>query len=148
MTRTHTSFMLAAVAVAGALGFAAACKSSASDNCGSGATPPSLVGTYSMLSYTIGTSTVAAPPASGELRFYASLYGLDVTIPKPPPDSTLFISDSGSYTIVGSTCILESSVDSAANSFSGSFTFVTDSTLRLSGTASGKVAASLWKLRP
>jgi hypothetical protein len=148
MSRSGASYAIAAVALAGAVGLAAACKSTTSNNCGNGRTPPSLIGTYSMLSYTIGTATFSVPPASGELRFYATTYGLDAIIPKPPPDSTQFISDSGNYQIIGASCILESSVDSASNSFSGSFSFVADSTLRLTGTASGKVAASLWKLKP
>jgi len=144
MTRSNATFVLAALAVAGVAGLAAACKSSTGNDCGNGTSAPSLVGTYSLLSYTIGTNTITAPAATGELRFHTSTYGVDLTIPNGLGGNQN-ISDSGSYNIVGASCIQEMSVESQPQ-FSGSFNYVaSDSTLHVSGTAGGQVAASLWK---
>lgn len=144
MSRSGASFAIAALAAVGALAFAAACKSSTSNNCGNGGTPPSLVGTYNLFSFTLGPLTSTAPPAGGTLRFYADQYGYDVAI--PVSDSTRHFSDSGSYNIVGASCIQEFSVLGNPQ-FSGSFQ-LQGGNLRLSGTDGSEVAASLWKKTP
>jgi len=143
MTRSSVSLAGAALAVAGALWVAAACSSSTSNNCGSGA-PPSLVGTYALESYTLGTSTITAPTATGTLRFYTSLYGVTLNLPNGTGGTTV-VTDSGSYTVMGSSCINESSVLGQPQ-FSGTFTYTaSDSALQVTGTAAGQVAASIWK---
>lgn len=139
MTRSSVSYAGVALAVAGALWFAAACKSSTSNNCGNGSSAPSLVGSYSLLSYTLGTTTVTSPTATGQLLFYPSAYHVSLTLPSG------FVTDSGSYAVVGASCIDEFSVLGNPD-FSGSFQLnLTDSTFHVSGTAAGQVAASLWK---
>lgn len=141
MSRSGASIAVAALTAVTALGFAAACKSPTSNNCGNGATPPSLIGTYTLVSYTLGTLTAAAPPASGTLQFYSDLYGYDVAV--PGKDSTTHYSDSGSYNIVGASCMQELSV-LGNPMFSGSFT-LQGTTFHVSGTTGTQVAASIWK---
>jgi len=138
MIRPSVSYAAAALAVAGALWFAA-CKSSTSNNCGSG-TPPSLVGSYSLESYTLGTTTLTSPTASGTLQFRATMYNVNLSLPGPTA-----VVDSGTYTIVGSACINE--LSQAGNpTFSGTFQLnLSDSTFSVTGTAAGQVAASVWK---
>ena len=137
------SLAVAAVASAGALVFALACKSSTENNCPSG-TAPSLVGTYALLSYTIGTNTITAPPASGTLHFYTTLYGVSLSIPNGVGGFTV-ISDSGTYTVIGASCIQENSVLGQPQ-FAGSFYVNSaDSTFRVTGSAAGQPAASTWK---
>ena len=127
----------------GALAFALACKSSTETSCGSG-TAPSLVGTYNLLSYTIGANTITAPPANGNLRFYPTLYGVTLNIPNGAGGFQT-ISDSGSYAIGGASCISEASVLGNPQ-FTGTFTWTpADSTLTVTGSAAGAVAASSWK---
>jgi len=143
MTRSSVSLAGAALAVAGALWVAAACSSSTSNNCGSG-TSPNLVGTYALESYTLGSSTVTAPTATGTLRFYTTLYGVTLNLPNGSGGTTV-VTDSGSYTVMGSSCINESSVLGQPQ-FSGTFTYTaSDSALQVTGTAAGQVAASIWK---
>ncbi len=144
MNRSSVSYAVAALALAAALGLAAACKSTPSgNNCGSGGAPPNLVGTFSLLSYTLGSTTIPAPPASGTLRFHASTYGVNLSIPTGTGGNQTII-DSGTYAIVGSTCIQESSVMGQPQ-FTGSFEVIAD-TLHVSGTAGGQIAASVWLL--
>jgi hypothetical protein len=143
MSRSGASAAVAAFAAVGALAFAVACKSTTGNNCGNGGTPPSLVGSYDLLSYTVGTTTVTPPSATGNLRFHAATYGLDLSVPAGSGGTTT-IADSGSYNVVGASCIEEFSV-LGYPAFTGSFQLRTDSTFRVSGTASGQVAASLWK---
>jgi len=144
MTRSSVSLAGAALAVAGALWVAAACSSSTdNNNCGSG-TPPSLVGTYALESYTLGTSTITAPTATGTLRFYTSLYGVTLNLPNGTGGMTV-VTDSGSYSVMGASCINESSVLGQPQ-FTGTFTYTaSDSALQVTGTAAGQVAASIWK---
>jgi hypothetical protein len=142
MARSSVSYAIAALALGGALGLAWSCKSTTSNNCGNGGTPPNLVGNYTLLSYTIGPSTIPAPPASGSLRFHVSTYGVDLSIPTGTGNQV--IADSGTYSIVGSSCIQELSVLGNPQ-FSGSFELHADSTFHVSGTAGGQVAASVWK---
>lgn len=123
--------------VAGA-GLAASCKSST--NACSG-TPANLVGTYALVSYTTGTTTIPVPPASGTLHFYASLYAVNLTLPGPT-----VVADSGSYSLCGSSGISESSVLGLPQ-FTGTYTFVRD-TLSVTGTAAGTAAANVWAKRP
>ena len=120
----HASFAVAALALAGAI--AAACSSTTSSNaCGSG-TPPSAVGTYSLISYTFGGNTVdTTQGASGQLRFHTGTYAFNVTIPVQGA-----IADSGTYAINGTRCMTETSL-MGSGSTTGSFT--------LSGTTPGSV---------
>ncbi len=135
MRPTSLIVVTAAVALAGA---AAACKSSSSTNaCGSGS-PPSLVGTYALVSYTLSGTTITAPPAVGTLRLHASTYGVDLTLPAP----TGTVSDSGTYSIVGSSCINQSSVLGQPQ-FTGSFSLV-GTTLTVSGSAATQAVVSVW----
>jgi hypothetical protein len=115
----RTSVIVPGLALAAALAFAACSKDSTSTStCGSG-TAPSLVGTYALASYTLGSTTVdTLMGASGQLRFYASAYAFDATV---PPGTT--ISDSGSYTVTGVRCISETSVMGQGSS-TGTFTLV------------------------
>lgn len=120
----HPLSAIAVLAVAGAV--AAACSSTTSDGtCGSG-TPPSVVGTYKIASYTLGTTALdTLQGLSGQLRFYASAYGFNVTIPVQGA-----IADSGTYTISGVRCMSETSV-AGSGSTTGTFT--------LNGTTAGSV---------
>jgi len=124
--RLRTSFVLPGLGLAAAVAFAACSKdSTSSSTCGSG-TPPSLAGNYALVSYTLGTTTVdTTMGASGQLRFYASAYAFNATV---PPGTT--ISDSGSYTVSGIRCISETSVLGQGSS-TGTFT--------LTGTSAGSV---------
>lgn len=134
--RVPTS-LVAAVVCAGAVVIAAACKSSTSSNgCGTG-TPPSLVGSYDLQSYTIGTVTISSPQASGTLRLHASTYGTDLVLPGPQ-----VISDSGTYTITGSSCISENSLTGQPQ-FTGTFTLV-GTTFTITGSAGGQTVAAVW----
>jgi hypothetical protein len=143
MSRSGASYAIAALAAVGALVLVAACKSTTSgNNCGNGALPPSVVGTFALLSYTIGTTTVKPPAASGQLRFHAFTYGVDLSIPSGGVPQN--ISDSGTYSIVGSSCIQEFSVEGQPN-FAGSFQLNADSTFHVSGSANGQLIAGLWK---
>jgi hypothetical protein len=131
--RVPTSFV-AAVVCAGAVVIAAACKSSTSGNgCGSGS-PPSLVGSYDLQSYTIGTVTISAPAATGTLRFHTNTYGADLVLPGPQ-----VISDSGTYTITGASCISENSLTGQPQ-FTGTFTLV-GTTFSVTGSAGGQTVA-------
>jgi hypothetical protein len=139
MTRWNAPF---ALVVAGALAFAG-CKSttsSSSNACGSG-TPPSLVGTYTLASYTVGTTTIPSPPASGTLVFTATTYTVNLSLPNGGGGTTV-IADNGTYTITGASCISETSANSLPT-FTGSFT-LGGSTLTVSGTAGGQAAGSVW----
>jgi hypothetical protein len=139
--RRHASFVISAFALAGALAFAACESSTSNSSCGSG-TPPSLVGTYALVSYTIGLTTVTtADGASGELRFHASTYGASINVP-----GTGVLADSGSYTVTGAKCISQSSVMGQPQ-FTGTFTLsgtTSGSTFTVSGSAAGQVVASAW----
>lgn len=129
--RSSGSVLVAAVLAAGVF---ASCKSST--NACSG-TPANLVGNYNLVSYTTGSTTIPAPAASGELRFHASAYGVDLVLPGPTA-----ISDSGTYTQCGSTGISESSVLGLPQ-FTGTYVLRND-TLSVTGTAAGTAAANVW----
>ena len=114
--RLTTSLAAPALAIAAALAFAACSDSTSSSTCGSG-TPPNLVGTYKLASYTLGTITVdTTAGASGQLRFYAADYAFDLTIPVQGT-----ISDSGTYTLSGVRCVSETSV-AGKGATNGTFT--------------------------
>ncbi len=131
--RVKPSFA-AALLAAGALGLVFACKSTTSNNCGSG-TPPSLVGTYTLQSLTLGVSTpLTSPQETGTLRFHATTYGVDLS-------GALVQSDTGSYAITGSSCISQNSAITAP--FIGTFTLV-NTTLSVAGTQGGQAVASIW----
>jgi len=136
MSAFRLSYAAAALALAGALGLAASCKSTTSPSCGSG-TPPSVVGTYSLQSYTIGITTLTPPQASGTLKFAASTYLANLTIIGQP------VVDSGTYAITGASCISQSSVVPGNPQFTGTFSLV-GTTLSVSGVAGGQAAASVW----
>lgn len=111
----HIMSAVVVLAVAGAI--AAACSSTTSDNtCGSG-TPPSLVGTYKLASYSFGGNTLdTLQGVSGQLRFYPSNYGFNVTVPVVGA-----IADTGTYAISGVRCMTETSVV-GSGSTTGTFT--------------------------
>jgi len=122
---------LAAVA-----GLAAACTVSSNPCRG---TPPSLVGTYGLFSYTTaGGTTTLAPPASGSLRFHTSTYGYTVTLPGP-----VVIADSGTYTQCGSSEFTETSVSAGVPPFNGLYSFYGD-TLVITGTLGSTAPANVW----
>ncbi len=114
--RLTTSAVPLGIALAAALALAACKESTSGDTCGSG-TPPSLVGTYKLASYTLGSSTIdTTSGASGQLRFYTTTYAWNATIPIQGA-----IADSGTYTIRGVRCMDETSVMGRGTS-SGTFT--------------------------
>lgn len=138
------SFVVPAVAMAGALAIAACSSSTTGNSCGSG-TAPSLVGTYALVSYTIGLTTVTtADGATGQLRFHASTYGAGISIPTAGGPEV--IADSGSYTVTGSKCISQNSI-TGQPTFSGTFTLsgtTTGAVFTVNGSAAGQVVASVW----
>ena len=137
MSGFRLSFAVAALAVAGALAFAAACTSSTSSNsCGSGS-PPALTGTYSLVSYTIGGTTITG--VSGQLQLNANgTYVANVVLPAP----TGLQHDSGAYAIQGASCISENSALGNPQ-FVGTFT-LTGTTLTLTGTVAAQAAVFVW----
>ena len=103
----------------------AACKDTTTNSCGSG-TAPSVAGTYKLISYTAGGATVdTTMGASGQLRFYATAYAFNATLPVVGA-----LADTGSYVISGTKCMSETSVTGQGSS-TGTFT--------LSGTTPGSV---------
>ncbi len=134
--RTSTSLLALVFALAGLV--AASCKSSTSACSG---TPANLVATWDLVSYTTGGTTIPAPAATGELRFHASTYGVELTLPGPTA-----ISDSGTYTQCGAAGISESSVLGLPQ-FTGTYTLRND-TLSVTGTAAGTAAANVWVRHP
>ncbi len=140
--RLDTAFVACAFAIAGALALASCKESTSSGSCGSG-TPPSLVGTYVLDAYTLGTNTVPAPPASGSLQFTATKYYATISVPNPaPPPTSITTSDSGTYAIQGSACISQNS-QTGQPQFVGTFT-LTGTTFTVTGTAGGQAAGSVW----
>jgi len=123
--RQTRSLAAPVLAIAAALALVACSDSTGSNACGTG-TPPNVVGTYKLASYTLGSNTVdTTSGASGQLRFYASDYAFNVTIPAQGT-----IADSGTYTISGSRCMTEVSVENPGSS-TGTFT--------LTGTTPGSI---------
>lgn len=123
--RVRTWVIVPGVALAAALAFAACSSDSTGTSaCGSG-TAQSLVGNYALVSYSLGTATVdTSQGASGQLRFYASTYAFDATVPGTT------IADSGTYTVSGVRCISETSALGQGSS-TGTFT--------LTGTTAGSI---------
>ncbi len=144
MSRFRPGHAAAALAVASAAVLAFACKSSpTSSNCnGNGGVAPSLVGSWSLVSITLGTNTFTYPTASGTLTFTATRYDASVNLPGPVTQV-----DSGTYKVVGSSCIAEYTEVAGNPQFSGSFTLA-DSVLSVSGTAGGQVVANVWHQVP
>ncbi len=138
----HTWSVLPALALAGALVYTACSSSSTESSCGSG-TPPSLAGTYSLVSAQFGSSTFnAAQGDSGVLTFTATRYTFSIFAPNPapPPAKLPVLADSGTYTISGAKCISESSA-SGLPQFTGTFTLsgtTAGSTFSVSGSAAGQ----------
>ncbi|HVO36412.1 MAG TPA: hypothetical protein VMT21_12645 [Gemmatimonadales bacterium] len=122
--RLTTSFVAPGLALAAVLAIAA-CKDTTTNSCGSG-TAPSVAGTYKLISYTAGGNTVdTLMGASGQLRFYATTYGFNATLPVVGA-----LADSGNYVISGTKCMTETSL-MGQGSTTGTFT--------LSGTTPGSV---------
>lgn len=136
MSASRLSFAMATLAVAGALGFAAACKSSTGTNaCGSG-TPPSLVGSYNLTSYTVSGTTVTQ--ASGTLQLNANdTYVANIDVPQVGLQH-----DSGTYAIQGASCISQNSALGNPQ-FVGTFT-LSGTTLVVTGAAGGQAVTSVW----
>jgi hypothetical protein len=130
--RRNTSFAVAALALAAGLVFAACDSSSNTSACGSG-TPPSLVGTYALVSAMFGPDTyTAAQGVSGTLQFTATRYSFAVS-----QSSVTLLADSGTYAVTGSKCISETS-DTGNPQFTGTFTLsgtTPGSTLTVTGAA-------------
>jgi hypothetical protein len=137
MTRSTSALLV--VAAVGVAGLAAACSKSSTEACAG--TPANLVGTYDLVSYTTGSTTIPAPPAAGVLRFHTTTYGAAITLPGP-----VAIVDSGTYSVCGATGISQSSVLGNPQ-FRGTYTFVND-TLSVTGTAAGIAAANVWVKEP
>jgi len=139
-----TAWMAAAAASAGALAIAFACKTSTDTSCGSGS-PPSLSGTYSFSSYTLGTTTWTAPPSTGQLQMTGTAYQYSVTLDTGTPP-THQVTGAGTYAITGAACItLTSSVDTTH--FSGTFTLSTANgitTFRETGSDGTHVVHWVW----
>jgi hypothetical protein len=138
---------LAVVAVAAAA-VVAACSSSSDNSCGSG-TPPSLAGSWDLRTFVIGTTTVPAPPATGELRIHEAsatngTYAINYDLTGANP---LF--DSGTYALTGQHCMSQSSlVNGAQPQFVGTYT-LTDvagvDSLAVTGSAGGQTIDNYWK---
>ena len=130
-----TAWLVAAAASAGALAMAYACTSSTENGCGSG-TPPSLVGTYTLVSFQLGAATPLTPPTeTGALRLHATTYGADLA-------GLLAQTDSGTYAITGASCISQNSVV-GNQQFTGTFSLV-GTTLTLLGNVGGQAATVIW----
>ncbi len=128
MSRSRLSLAVAALSVAGALAFVAACKSSTSSNaCGSGS-PPSLVGGYSLISYTLGGSQQTGTTGTLQLNANPDTYVANIVFPAPIGPQH----DSGTYVIQGASCISENSALGNPQ-FTGTFELV-GTTLTLTGT--------------
>ena len=145
MRQLFTPKAVAVVALASAA-VVAACSSSSNDNsCGSG-TPPDLDGDWALRSYTVGTTTIPAPPASGELRIHSSnnTYYFTATLPGPTT-----VVDSGTYTQTGQTCLSQSSVLGNPQ-FVGTYTTNGSpiDSLVVQGSAGGQTLANGWRLIP
>ncbi len=143
--RVTTSSIGFGATLAAVLAFAA-CKESTSNSCGSG-TAPSLVGTYAMVSYSLGVNTIPVPPASGSLVFTATRYTATISYPNPsPPPTTATVVDSGTYAVTGTKCISQTS-ETGQPQFTGTFTLsgtTSGSTFSVSGSAAGQAVASVW----
>ncbi len=143
--RVTTSSVGFGAALAAVLAFAT-CKESTSNSCGSG-TPPSLVGTYAMVSYSLGVNTIPVPPASGSLVFTATRYTATISYPNPsPPPTTATVVDSGTYAVTGTKCISQTS-ETGQPQFTGTFTLSSQAaggTLSVEGMAGGVSASSVW----
>jgi hypothetical protein len=118
--------------LAAAAGAAAACGSSTETCTG---TPPNIVGTYDLVSYTLGGVTLGPPTETGELRIHASTYGISLA-------GATALADSGTYTQCGSSGISQSSVLGLPQ-FTGTAILVND-TLSVAGTAAGTSVSSVW----
>jgi hypothetical protein len=137
MTRRTSAFLV--LALVAAAGLAAACTST-SKACNG--TPTNLVGTYALVSYTTGNTTIPAPPAVGTLRFHVSTYGVVITLPGP-----ITIADSGTYTQCGTSGLSERSLSDSIPQFTGVYTLFND-TLIVTGTAAGTSVANVWAKQP
>jgi len=137
MSRAPSDLFRRTLAVASVVAALTACsKDTTSTTCASGS-PANLVGSYDLLSYTIGPSTYTSPPAIGNLRLHAGTYGVDVTLPGPQ-----IISDSGTYVLTGADCISQTSLFGYAP-FVGTYS-LQSGILTLGGTASGTVVSNIW----
>jgi hypothetical protein len=129
----HKSFVVPAFALAAGLVFAA-CESSTSNSCGTG-TPPSLVGTYALVSATFGTDSFSTGQGySGALQFTSTRYNFSVSA-----SNVTVLADSGTYAVSGAKCISETS-ETGSPQFTGTFTLsgtTAGATLTVAGSAAG-----------
>lgn len=138
MARAPYAYPLTALVLAAGIA-ATACGKSSTSACSG--TPPNLVGTYDLVSYTTGSTTITPPDATGTLRLHVGTYGIDLTLPGP-----IAVSDSGTYTQCGASNISESSVMGLPQ-FTGTAT-LSNGTLTVAGTAAGTTASSIWTKQP
>jgi hypothetical protein len=130
---------LAAGLVLGACG-----SSNSGPSCGDGA-PPNLAGRYHLALYHVAGHDI--PGATGDLRLYATTsnagpYGADLSILGHD------IADSGVYTLTGTVCIKQESVDGNGTT-SGTYTREADTvTVTGSNTQAGGIVISRWVVDP
>lgn len=141
-------FSLKAVAVAALATSAvvAACSSSSDNSCGSG-TPPSLAGSWALRAFTLGATTITAPPASGELRIHEASatngrYAIDYDLGVGGPQF-----DSGNYVLTGQHCMSQSSLVNATQpQFTGTYTLTNADSLAVTGSAGGQTVNNYWTI--
>jgi hypothetical protein len=148
MRRVSPLKAVAVIALASAA-VVAACSSTSGDSCGSG-TPPSLAGNWDLRAFTLGTTTVPAPPATGELRIHEAnattgTYAINYDL--TGGSSPQF--DSGNYVLTGQHCMSQSSLVNAAQpQFVGTYTLTTVAgidSLAVTGSAGGLTVDNYWK---
>ena len=130
--------------VGAALVAAFACSSpTSSNNCG-GSVPPSLIGTYTLSSYTLGSKVWTSPTSTGSIQYTATTYQYNLRL---ATDTTpLSVRDSGSYQQIGSTCLRQYSLIDTTH-FSGSYrldTIAGTIQLRESGSDGARLVIFLW----
>jgi len=137
-----------AVIVLASAAVVAACSSSSDNSCGSG-TPPSLAGSWDLRAFTLGGTTVPAPPATGELRIHEAnattgTYAINYDLTGSSPQF-----DSGNYVLTGQHCMSQSSLVNASQpQFVGTYTLTNADSLAVTGSAGGLTVDNYWKLKP
>jgi hypothetical protein len=122
-----------------------ACSSSSSGPSCGGGSPPNLAGHYHLALYHVAGNDV--PGATGDLRLYAATsnagpYGADLCILGND------VADSGVYTLTGTECIKQESVDGNGTT-SGTYTREADTvTVTGSNAQAGGTVISRWVLDP
>jgi hypothetical protein len=142
MLGVRKSSAAAMLAAAGVIGLLFACKSTPSgNNCGTGTAPPDLTGGYQLVSLQRGTTTLTPPTVTGSMQLTAARYTTTFVLPDTL-NGTVVEVDSGSYEIIGSSCINQFS-DTGKPQFSGSFS-LNGTTFRISGGAGGQLVETIW----